>query len=360
MDQKLGTAQGITEGANIAPTPAHIRAEPAHFHALPDPPSLASATADAPETTPPAPGEAKGGTVTTGAKIHKWGTYLSVDWIFNTATGVSFAYWGKYTDTGKKFWSGPVTDAFTKALKPLIKDPAQLKKSAGYGNMFMSIIAGGMFTIPPLMALENNKVKKNITEFFDNMIYGKDKVANDPEIQASYKEIENAPKKDFFSGLTSRFTALAPLLAIVLIPTTKKIGNKMWFNHVEAASEFTAAKAGLSAEKVFAKLPAAEAKDRWKFIHESVAMDFGLGIPYAILHAVFYNKYANSKAQAKAEETPANAVEAKPADTTTVDAPVKKWTAQVEKKETPSAQIKLAQNFAERMSDKGNLERQLV
>lgn len=236
--------------------------------------------------------------ISLGERIHKWGTYLSVDWVFNAATGVGFAYWGKYTQLGQKLWSGPLTRGFTKLLKPFIKDPHQLKSSAGYGNMFMSVIAGGMFTIPPLMFLENNKVKKSITQSLDEKLYGKDEVENNPKFAAAYDAIERAPKKDFSSGLLSRFAALSPLLAMVLIPTSKKISNKLWFDHVERASGTVAHKMGFSPRKSFKNTPVPVAKERWKFIHESVAMDFGLGIPYAILHAFFYNLFASRKEKA--------------------------------------------------------------
>lgn len=294
------------------------------------------------------------GFVSAGERIHKWSTYLGIDWIFNAFTGVSFAYWAKYSDVGKRYWSEPITKAFIKGLSPFvkgsdqlqnvgkkywsepitkaftrglslfikdsvqlqksvelindkvqlkktagfIKDEVQLKESAGYGNIFMSIIAGGMFTLPPLLMLENKKVKKSIVMFYDRLIYGKKKVENDPKFQKAYDEIDNAPKKDFWSGLLTRFVALAPLLAIVLIPSTKKLSNKLWFDHVEKASGFVATKAGFSPEKSFKELSFSEAKDRWKFIHESVAMDFGLGIPYAILHSFFYNMFTSRKGKA--------------------------------------------------------------
>jgi len=231
------------------------------------------------------------GFVSLGGHLHKWGTYLGIDWIFNTIAGVSFAYWGQFTESGKKYWSGPITGFFTKVLSPIIKDAEQLKKSAGYGNMFMSIIAGGMFTIPPLLILENNHTKRKITEFFDRTFKGNEAVDNDPKFQQAYNEIERAPKKDFWNGITSRFAALTPLLAMVLIPTTKKISNQYWFNHVEKGSEFVAGKVGLSPEKLFPSISAADAQERWKFIHESVAMDFGLGVPYAVMHEAWYNTF---------------------------------------------------------------------
>ena len=66
------------------------------------------------------PGRTK---TTAGEHVHKWGTYLSVDWVLNAAAGVSFSYWGKYSQLGQKFWSGPITSGFKKALsarRPLL------------------------------------------------------------------------------------------------------------------------------------------------------------------------------------------------------------------------------------------------
>lgn len=238
-----------------------------------------------------------GGTpfVTAGTRIHKWATYIGVDWVFNAASGVSFAYWGKFTESGQKYWSKPLTSFFEKVLKPFIKDPKKLETSVGRGNMFMSIIAGGMFTIPPLLVLENNSVRKSIAQFYDRMIYGKDKVENDPQFQEAYTEIEQTPKKDFISGMGARFVALSPLLAIVLIPKSNEFSKKIWFNHVERASEGLGHATGFSAKKSFGKLPLKEAKTRWDFIHESMAMDFGLGGPYAALHAIFYDMFSGKK-----------------------------------------------------------------
>lgn len=239
--------------------------------------------------------EKKRAFISKGETIHKWGTYYGVDWIFNTIVGVKFAYWGKFTESGQKNWTEPLTRGFTKLLKPIIKNPESLEQSVGKGNMFMSIIAGGMFTIPPLMALEHNKVRKWIVQKLDGVIYGKDTVENDPKFQQAYREIEETPKKDFVTGMTSRFAALAPLLAIVLIPKTRDLSNKIYFDHLSNGSEAIAKGLGFSAEKSIKAPSPAEAKKRWKFIYDSLAMDSGLCLPYAPLHAFFYNMFANSK-----------------------------------------------------------------
>lgn len=240
--------------------------------------------------------------VSKGEKLHKWVTYLSVDWVFNAAMGVAFAYGAKFTDFGQKYWSGPITEGFTKLLKPIIKDPKSLEKSVGNGNMFMSIIAGGMLTIPPLMILENPEVKKSIIKKYDEWIYGKETVANDPKFQQAYDEIQEAPKKGFWTGMLSRFAALAPLLATVVFTKPREISTKHYFSHISNASEAAAHGLGFS-EKSFAGLPTAEAKKRWQFIHEGIAMDAGLGLPYAGLHAVFYNMFAGFKGKECKTET---------------------------------------------------------
>jgi len=239
--------------------------------------------------------------ITKGEKIHKWATYLSVDWIFNASVGAAFAYWGKFTEMGRDWWSKPINKMFETGLKPFFKNPEYLKESVKQGNTFMSIIAGGMFTIPPLLVLENSKVKKSIVKFFDKMIYGKDKVENDPKFQQAYEEIKEAPKKDFWTGMTSRFAALAPLLALVLIKPTKEILVKNLFTPVGEASKFVVSKVGLPAERLFKKFPEeAKRAERWKYIHEdAIAMDLSFGLPYAVLHSITYNMFAGFKGKKK-------------------------------------------------------------
>ena len=238
--------------------------------------------------------------VSAGEQIHTWSTYLAVDWIYNTAVGVAFAYWGKYTKSGRKYWSEPVSNFFETVLKPFIKDEAHLKSSVKNGNLFASIIAGGMATIPPLLVLENNSVKRTITQFYDSIIYGKQKTETDPKFKKAYDEIEEQPTKDFLTGMTSRFAALAPLLAIVLIPFTKKISHDFYFSHIANASEKAANAVRVTEKTLFKNITEEELKiagtqERWKYVHDAIAMDFGLGVWYAGLHGFFYNLFANRK-----------------------------------------------------------------
>lgn len=322
-------------------------------HAI-DAPSIASSTSDISEELTK---DGKEPFKTAGEKVHKWGTYLGVDWIFNAAAGVAFAYWGKYTKTGQKIFSGPVKHGFETMLKPIIKDPKSLKSSVEYGNMFVSIITGGMFTIPPLMVLENNKVKKSITQTIDGMVYGKDAIENDPRFKEAYERIENAPKKDFLTGMSSRFVALSPLLASVLFPPTRNLLDKHYFSHITKASTSLSTKMGLGAEKLFPKLSKAQALERNAFIHDNFALDFGFGVPYAILHSVFYNKFAGDQKEGAAE-TPVE----KPAEAVKAEAPAeRKWSEGMERKAMPSS-IAAAQQarFTERVETSAGAERQLI
>lgn len=278
--------------------------------------------------------------VTAGQHIHKWGTYLSVDWVFNTIVGVGFAYWGKYTKLGQKLWSGPLQEVGTFLLKPIFKsdlvkggkvaDKAfeALQYSVGKFELFFSIIFGGMMTIPPLMWLENKKNRINITRGLDETIHGKEVVASDPKFEESYKAIEEEPKKDFSAGMKARFVALAPLLAWVLIPNSW--GNRpvfhslvkasdLYFGKIGKAVDSTARKMGFSPNKLkdgvelvlensegtinIVEKPVSGAEKFKNVTTNAIPMDFGLGLPYAGLHAIFYNMFAGGK-EKKSERNP--------------------------------------------------------
>ncbi len=332
--------------------PSQSPVKPLASHTAPaiDAPSIASATSDA---IPDDPNQKVAATA--GEKIHKWGTYLSVDWIFNAAAGVAFAYWGKYTKPGQKYFTKPLTAMFTTGLKPLIKNPESLEKSVEVGNTFVSIITGGLFTLPPLMALEENHVKRSISESLDTMIYGKNAVENDPRFKEAYEAIENAPKKDFISGMGSRYVALAPLLASVLIPYSRDKLTKHYFSHINSSTTSLCTKAGITAEKVFPKLHPEEAAKRFNFIHDNFAVDFGFGVPYAIMHSIFYNKFANQKdkdSKAAAQPEPAASQQPQPTED-------KKWVAHVGEKQSPAAMPKYA-NFSERMAQTTHMEHHLA
>jgi hypothetical protein len=246
--------------------------------------------------------------VSAGEKIHKWGTYFSVDFLLNATFGVLFWYGTEHTKLGQRLWSNPIKKGFTSLLEGSIKDAKSLEKSVDNGATFMSIIAGGMFTIPPLMALENTKNKKAIIKSLDEKIYGKDKVANDPKFQKAYDELGKEPKKGFWSGLLGRFAALAPLLWSVTNSKARPVTYKYYLDKFAWASEKCAQGLGfgrdLSIKEIaeierFAKEAKkepvlTEAQKRWKGIHNSIAMDVGFDWPYALMHMVTYTFFAKT------------------------------------------------------------------
>ncbi len=232
--------------------------------------------------------------VSLGERITHIGTYVGVDWFFNAAAGVGFAYWGDRTAMGQKYWSKPLSSAFNKILKPFIKDPEHLRASVAGGNMFMSIIVGGMMTIPPLLVLELNPVKTAITKFFDRMIYGNNTVDHDPKFQQSYRELQQAPTKDFWTGMLTRGISLAPLLGVILFAPTRKLANEFYFHPLAKITGKTAEAIGVRPAKLMELRPGQTTSD-WQYIHDSLSMDFGLGPIYALFHGITYDMFAKNR-----------------------------------------------------------------
>lgn len=250
-------------------------------------------TVDTPEKSP-TPKDDKKRFVTFGETFQKWSTYLSIDWGLNYMTGVGFAMWGEYTKLGQNTWGWLVN----KTANFLSKDVMKLEGEAlklGNKNFirFASVIAGGMFTIPPLMILESKKVRKSMIQWYDKMYYGKDKVENDPKFAEAYAALDNVPKQGFWTGLISRIGALAPLLAAVWIPPLRKATHSQdYLDWVGKGSKHAYNAAGLTEERLFRKQSPAERAKRWEFLHENSAMDFGLEPMYAVLHMIMYRGLA--------------------------------------------------------------------
>jgi hypothetical protein len=304
--------------------------------------------------------------VSAGEHFDHWSKYLTIDWVWNAASSACFAYWGKFTNLGQKVWSRPLDKGFTFILKPMFKDPENLREGVRWGNTFSSIIMGGlMFTIPPLLVLENKNVKLKIVKFYDGLFYGKDKVENDPKFQQAYEEIENAPKKGFLANFISRYIALAPLLASVIYKPSRKWLSANVFRHVATGTKAISPKIGVTAEKLFRKFPGAERMKRWNYVHdEAIAMDLSFGLPYAVMHAFFYNMLANVFAGRKTKESSDNnaaEVKSESAQTATASPTVvaennKKWTDETLRSE----KNKLAANFVDKVSDNTLREAQIV
>ncbi len=245
--------------------------------------------------------------ISTGEKIHNELTYRGIDWLLNSAFGVAFTYATQRTEIGRKLWSKPLKKAFVTVFEPIVHavggSKTALDKSAGYGVMFLSIMFGGTVTVPPLMAMENPKNKVPFIKRLDTWIYGKDKVENDPKFQQAYEEIKHQPKKDFKTGMKTRFIALAPLLAVTLYEPSHLFLKKHFYDRIMRGTKFVGEKMGLgkteywagkSVENIGSKTAeeAAKIPNNWQELHDTVAFDFGLTIFYSFLHEVAYKLFA--------------------------------------------------------------------
>jgi hypothetical protein len=231
--------------------------------------------------------------VSAGERIHNEITYRGVDLFLNTAAAVAFAVWSSRTHTGQKYFLEPVKGFFRTALKPFFKTVEGLEKGAGGGASFISIMFGGTAIIPPIMFLEDAKNKKNIVHGIDNMVYGKDKVDNDPKFAAAYQEIEQQPKKDFGTGMIARLIVLAPLIYSTINPKINGFLEKNYYSHLAKGSKTVAEVLHIKPGQFMQKI-GSDGKSNWEFLHNTIAFDLGLTAFYSVLHEFVYKSFARS------------------------------------------------------------------
>jgi hypothetical protein len=261
--------------------------------------------------------------VSHGYRVHNEITYRVIDWLLNSTVGVAATYVAARTEAGQKYFQKPVSKLFEKVLSPILKDPKSLAEGAKWGTAFTSIMAGGFAIIPLVMVMENKERKKKIIRWFDEKIYGKDTVENDPKFKQSYQKIDEEPKKGFWTGMTARLIAIAPLITVASLPATNKPLMKYLYNPIGNLSKRLAAKIGITPGKMLVegamehpggdpKLPK-QFQSNWDFLHQTIGFDFGLTIFYAILHETAYKalaavrakKHASSGEEAGAQQAPA-------------------------------------------------------
>ncbi len=258
----------------------------------------------------------KGGTSTPGKKVHWLLTYIGGDWILNSAIGVGFAYLTARTELGKKYYVEPINKGLGAVLSPVIKDEKTLEKVIGGGRDFFSIMFGGTMVNPILTRLENHKNKKAISKSIDTMIYGKDRVENDPRFKQAYDEIDLEPKKDTKGVWIARGIAVAPLWAATFFPKGMKFiqSNEVpvlkWVN-ADTISNFTrttAEKMGIRPKKMIEAVEkdptTGKLTSNWQKLHDYIGFDYGLTIYYAILHSMAFSwvaKQRHNKRDAKQE-----------------------------------------------------------
>lgn len=264
---------------------------------------------------------------TAGKKIHNEITYRGVDWLINTAVAVGFAYWSQRTAAGEKYFSKPVTNFFKKTFRPLFKSEASLEEGAAWGSRFVSIMAGGTAIIPPMMVLEDKRVKKKIVRCIDEKIYGSDTVKNDPKFAECYRAIDEEPPKDFKTGMAARILTLIPLIGITVLPATNRPLVMHVYDRIGRGSKWIAGKLGIKptgslalGKEVVAEGAVNGAKkfeSNWDFLHTTIGFDLGLTFLYSFMHEATYKslaavglKKANGKQapQNVAADPPATAV----------------------------------------------------
>lgn len=259
----------------------------------------AQAVAPSPEKAQEAaPEPAKDGKefVSAGKKIHNEITYRGVDWLVNSAVGVTFAYIAARTKVGKKYFSEPVAKGTRAIMRLFTKNPETIEKGAEGGMMFASIMAGGTAIIPVMMTLENKKNKKGIIKWLDEKWYGKEAVANDPKFQESYDAIDQEPHKSFGIGMASRFAALAPLIAITMTPSAHGFMGKQVYDRVANVSKWVSKKVGIKpSEEMLTPILNAKTGEKisnWDFLHHTIGFDVGLTFFYSFLHEAAYKAFA--------------------------------------------------------------------
>jgi hypothetical protein len=241
---------------------------------------------------------------TTGKKIH-WGlTYLGGDWLLNSSFGVAFAYVASRTHWGQKHYTKPVNEFLNKIVEPLIENADTRKKVVGGGTSFLNIMFGGTVVNPLLTHLESHKQKKSISKFFDKLIYGKDRVENDPKFQQAYDAIDHEPKKDSKSAWLARFIALAPLIAASSTPkvneffkTTKlPVLGIISHDSISSFTRKTAEKIGIRPQKMMTETGlntmTGKVTSNWQALHDLIGFDFGYTVYYALLHSAAFSAVA--------------------------------------------------------------------
>jgi hypothetical protein len=232
---------------------------------------------------------------TFGQSAHKWGSYIGVDLLWNYISGMGFSTWGEHTRIGRKFYSEPAKKVATFICKDLLKiGGASLEKSVGNTVSFVSIIIGGfLFTIPPLMVLENKHNRRSMWERLDKLRYGQDRVENDPRFKEAYDAMdEHLKKQGFWTGMASRIVSLAPLLVSVMVEGPRE-KTAPYYNAFEKGSERFYNALGLTEDRLFGFLPAAERSKAAKSFHRTSAIDAGCEPWYAVFHMITYRLFAN-------------------------------------------------------------------
>ncbi len=297
---------------------------------------------------------------TAGQHIHNEITYRGVDFLLNSTLGVALTYLTARTEVGQNLFQKPVKSFFTGLLKPILKTPEKIAQGAKRGSEFVSIILGGMLIIPPMVTLEKKDNKIAIVKWFDELIYGKERVANDPKFQECFDSIQEEPKKDFWTGMAARFAVLVPMIAATVNPDADKHLRRFLYNPITKFSKGVTEGVGIRPKALMERgameyasgditKPATFVSD-WDFIHRTIGFDFGLTAIYAFAHEFTYKTFAAIKhgwgkegenVSAAETDTPHAALLIAEPSAETSAAPHSKWADKVDSKGSSYAQLAL-------------------
>lgn len=258
--------------------------------------------------------------VSWGKRIHNEITYRGVDWLLNSAVGVSTTLVTERTEVGKKYFGEFFNKLYKKILTPIMKSKSSAEVGASWATRFTSIMAGGFTIIPLMMFMENRSVKKATVRKLDEMAYGKEEVENDPKFQKSYDAIDQEPKKGFWTGMVARIIAITPLIAAASweksnVPLIKwvydLIGNKTKWIAEKTGEKFNWKPSGWWKKGEMEYIDGISSKPKqfqnnWDFLHRTIGFDFGLTIVYSKLHEIAYKSLARFQAKNEALEDAAD------------------------------------------------------
>ncbi len=239
---------------------------------------------------------------TWGKFIHNEATYRGVDWLLNSAVGVSVAYWAGRTQHGKDHFGTPVGRFFKQVLSPFLTSESSLAEGAKWGTTLTSISAGGLAITPLMVGLECRPIKKASIRWMDEAIYGKEVVENDPRFAQSYAAIDQEPRKDFSLGMASRYVALVPFLVFASVPKLNQQGIRFLYDPIARLTKSAAKLVGIrpgtmALEGALEHINGDPATPKqfmsnWDFLHRTIGFDFGLTLLYSYVHEPIYKAFS--------------------------------------------------------------------
>ena len=240
-----------------------------------------------------------------GYKIHNEITYRGVDWVANSMVGVAFSYATARTEIGKRLFTRPFTKGFTAVLEPILKKPEWVESGANWGTRLVGILMGGTAIIPIMMHLENKENKKQFIHWVDEKKYGKNVVASDPRFKEQDARIDAEPKKDFNTGMITRFVALAPIIAATLYKPTNDVLDKVIYSPFGHVTKTASTELNLVSKNTIKKMMSKSEMEivkgekklinNWDYLHQTIGFDFGLTLIYSFLHEISYKALAKKR-----------------------------------------------------------------